>query len=571
MDTLVRDVVIVGAGAAGLNAAAECAAQGLSTIVLDKGIIGNDCATVSAKGLAAVGRWSKPGDGPEAQIEDTLKAGCYINDPDLVELFVRQGESALLELERRGMPFDKNPDGSMAIHGGGEGHSFQRMLGFSDITGKMMIDSLVAHARRSRMIDLMRDTLAVGLIPATGADGVAGVLALNLPQGEFVFLRCKSIIIATGGIGQLYPVTSNCLQNTGDGIGIALMAGLTCRDMEFVQFYPATVVYPLPLRCMNANSIGLGAQLKNAQGVRFMEKYEPEKLERVTRDRLAQCIYKEITEGRGTEHGGVYLDATMVPAEVYSTRVPSEWNLCRAAGVDLTREPLEVAPAAHYFMGGIKIDITAKTAVDGVFAAGECTAGVNGANRLTGNSLTEVLVVGKIAGQAAARHASSAKFLPWDGRELERRLSWATRHLTAPANAPTPREVRSALQKLMWECVGIVRNESGLNRALDGIKSLVSEVRSGMYCVSAKGKSPRVGPMNTQLLMAIENDFMLVVAQAIAQSALMRTESRGAHFREDYPVQDPSWLANIDVIYDEESEQFTLEVLQRGPAGGGVR
>jgi len=562
MNTLVSDILVIGAGAAGLQAATECASKGLQVTVLDKGVIGNDCATVSAKGLGAVGRWSPPGDSPDVHIEDTLKSGCYINDPALVALMARRAESVLLDLDSRGMPFDRNPDGSWALHGGTAGHRFPRNIGFSDITGKMFIDTLVADARRRR-VQMLRDYLVVSLL--TGPDGVAGALALDVTGGEFVVFRSKACIIATGGIGQLYPLTSNCLQNTGDGIAIALRAGVPGRDLEFVQFYPATVVYPLTLRSMNTNSIGLGAQLKNRDRHRFMQDYEPEKLEEVTRDRLAQCIYNEIISGRGTEHGGVYLDATVVPGEVYATRIPSEWNLCVKAGFDLTRDSLEVAPAAHYYMGGIVMDTSTATSIPGLFACGECSAGVNGANRLANNSLTETVVMGKVAGESAGKFARENGFASFDARTVEEPFEWASRHLEAPANAPWLREARETIRTAMWEGVGITRTAAGIEKAKRRLGDLRraslagfrlspgrSRASSGQSVPSGTGLAasrPNPGRMNRDLVMAIETDFMLTVASAIAEAAAVRTESRGAHFRSDFPKQDPSWTRNIDVVW----------------------
>ena len=561
MNTLVSDILVIGAGAAGLQAATECARKGLQVAVLDKGVIGNDCATVSAKGLGAVGRWSPPGDSPEVHIEDTLKSGCHINDPALVEIMTRRAESVLLDLEERGMPFDRNPDGSWSLHGTAAGHRFARNIGFSDITGKMFIDTLVADARRHR-VQMLRDYLAVSLL--TGPDGVTGALALDVTGGEFVVLRSKAVIIATGGIGQLYPLTSNCLQNTGDGIAIALRTGIPGRDLEFVQFYPATVVYPLTLRSMNTNSIGLGAQLKNRDGHRFMQDYEPEKLEEVTRDRLAQCIYNEIISGRGTDNGGVYLDATVVPASVYSSRIPSEWNLCVKAGFDLTRESLEVAPSAHYYMGGIKVDTSMATGIPGLFACGECTAGVNGANRLANNSLTEVVVMGKLAGESAIKHAGETGFTGFDPGSADAPSRWGSRHLSAPTSAPSVREARAVIRSAMWEGVGITRTAEGIEASRKRLGELRRAASDGFRlgsrhsgtqgagpatCGSAGAATRHPGRMNKDLVMAIETDFMLTVASAIAEAAATRTESRGAHYRSDFPKQDPSWRRNIDVVW----------------------
>jgi len=590
MNTLVSDILVIGAGAAGLQAATECASRGLQVTVLDKGVIGNDCATVSAKGLGAVGRWSPPGDSPDVHIEDTLKSGCYINDPALVEMMARRAESVLMDLESRGMPFDRNPDGSWNVHGTTAGHRYPRNIGFSDITGKMFIDTLVADARRRR-VQMLRDYLVVSLL--AGPDGVMGALALDVTGGEFAVFRAKAIVIATGGIGQLYPLTSNCLQNTGDGIALALRAGISGRDLEFVQFYPATVVYPLTLRSMNTNSIGLGAQLKNRDRHRFMLDYEPEKLEEVTRDRLAQCIYNEIISGRGTEHRGVYLDATVVPAGVYSTRIPSEWNLCVKAGFDLTRDSLEVAPSAHYYMGGIRIDTSTGTSIPGLFACGECSAGVNGANRLANNSLTEVVVMGKVAGETAGKYARENGFAGFDARSAEEPYDWVSRHLSAPASAPWIREAREAIRSAMWEGVGITRTAAGIEDARKRLSELRHAAAGGFRLGSrgsqtsegyratrggagAHASRANPGRMNKDLVLAIETDFMLTVASAIAEAAAVRTESRGAHYRSDFPKQDPSWTRNIDVVWrsrcpgsgDGEFVTTTGPVLSAGTGGG---
>jgi len=546
------DVLVVGSGVAGLYAATCCAQQGLSVAVLDKGLAGRSSASYSAKGMAVFGPWSVKEDSEEQHVDDTLKSGRYVNDPRLVEAMVKHAAGAILGLESMGMLFDRNPDtGNLALHGKAAGHAWPRDIGFSDITGKLLVDTLLSQARMLG-VSILSDHLAIDV--ALGADGVKGCFVLDMDAGEVVAIEASVVVMATGGIGDLYPLTSNAVQNTGDGIAIAMRAGATVKDMEFVQFYPATVVYPPVLRGVNTNSIGLGAQLLNSAKERFMSRLEPEKLEQVTRDRLSQCIYLEIMEGRGTENGGVYLDATSISREKYKAHFPSEWRLAEHAGLDLGKDVVEVAPGAHYYMGGIEIGPDGSTDVPGLLALGECASGVHGANRLANNSLTDVLSFGKIGGDSAAAVARRRSRGSIGAREVNEAEERIRRRLggSAVAGAAIAGRMKQQVRDVMGQYVGVVRDACGLATG----ERLMSELRQAASGVTVSGGMR----CNPELLSALEVQNMTLVAAAIIKGASLRKESRGSQYRTDFPGEDAAWQRNIRIRYMRDSGEIMAEV-----------
>jgi len=540
-NTKMTDVLIIGCGPAGLLAALEAKKQGCHVVAIDKGVIGSDCSAVGAKQVAATGSWSGKGDNPDIHLQDTLKSGCYINNKRLTKIMVNNIEQVIDNLSKIGMPFNRNDEvGKIKVLGPAPGHSKARSLYFSDITGKMLIDTIYTECRR-RGVEFLSEHPAIELYK--NGNKIIGSLILNMQSGELVFIRAKAVIIVTGGIGQLYELTSNPVQNTGDGIAIAMRAGVELMDLEFVQFYPLTVLHPKSLRGMNLNSHHHGAHLYNSKGDRFMEKYFPKEMEHLTRDKLSRSIFMEILTGNIGPHGGVYLDATMIPSDYYAEKIPTEWKAARNADIDLTKDLLEVAPSCHYYMGGIKINDECKTNIQGLFAAGECTAGIQGANRLANNGLTEALVFGVLSGKEAGKYALKNKPDMFNQQNLSELESTVRRYFSV--DGENPYKIIKKIQNIMYKYVGVIRNEDNLNTAVNQLKELSNYQIKGSFNET----------WSPSLLAAVSLRNMLLLAHAISFAAKERKESRGAHFRSDYPkIDDAKWKANIIVRLDEEGE-----------------
>ena len=538
------DVLILGCGPAGLLAALGARRWGCRVVAMDKGIVGHDCSAIGAKQLAATGPWSVSGDSARSHYDDTVKSGCYINDEKLVHLMTARIGRVIEALQKMGMPFDRDTSGGKILTlGPATGHSKARSLRSSDITGKLLVETTYAECRR-RGVKLFSEHVAVDLL--MGQQGLAGVLVVEMLSGQLMFVRTKAVVIASGGIGCLYELTSNPVQITGDGLAMALRAGAELMDLEFVQFYPATVVFPPAIRGMNLNSHNYGAHLINAHEQRFMSKYDAVHMERMTRDKLSQSIFKEIQAGNAGPHGGVFMDATMIPGDVYAKEIPSEWNLAKRVGINLTREMLEVAPSAHYYMGGIRIDDACRTTLRGVFAAGECCAGVQGANRLANNGLTEALVFGTVAGESAGEFAAGRPLPDYQAQDLLDKQVQLDEIFGDTGLSPT--NLIARVHTIMTLNVGIVREEALLQRAIDELEALRTE----------KIQTTLSGRWNSAVLNGLTSRNMVLIGQGIAVAAKYRKESRGAHFRSDYPEQDDSrWKTNVVIGLDGQGH-FTL-------------
>ena len=550
MRTYVTDVLVVGSGGAGLYAAVRAAEEGARVILLDKGLAGRSGATVGSAGLTAVGSWRVAGDSQEVHYHDTLASGQFINNQKLVRILVEEVPKRAKELEGWGLTFDHREDGSYFL-GHVSGHSYPRGLARSDRVGVGLTKVLRRRAFQLG-VTIQQDTFVTSLLSRDGR--VIGLTAIDSRSGDLLTLRGKAVILATGGIGQLYPVTSNPVQSTGDGLALALRAGTETVDMEQFQFYPAGVVYPESLR-----GFGLGvverSRLYNHPGERFMSRYAPQTMERTTRDLLAQSIYSEIRAGRGTEHGGVYLDARELPEEVF-LNFRHEYELCLERGLDLKETRAEVAPTAHYFMGGLRIDERCETNLAGLYGAGEVTGGVMGANRLSGNSLADITVFGAIAGAQAARYASQTQLVEIDEAELEREYRRIRALSSRGRRERRPIDLKREIRQLLWEKVGVIRSEGSLTEALQSLETLEGEFpevgieKDGLRC-------------NPELIAYLEAENMLLVGQAIANSALIRKESRGAHYMEDHPQKDDAhWLKNVITKLEKGSiETYTQSVV----------
>ena len=523
MQAVQADVAVVGTGSAGYCAAIEAARAGCSVLVLDKGLAGRSGASVSAEQIAAVIPGAAEGDSPEVHYRDTLASGQGLNDPRLARVMVEEAEAGIAWLEALGVLFKRAPDGRYALDPM-NGHSFPRSLYFRDVTGKVMIDTLRGEAQRLgvRSLEDIQVTSLIG-----GGREVSGAVGLDQQRGDPVLARARALVLATGGAGQLYPLTTNPAQCTGDGLCLALKAGAVLKDLEFYQFYPISVVVPRTLRGFVLGISQFG-RLYNAKGERFMEKYSPDTLEGATRDVLAQAIASELRAGNGGPGGGVYLDVTGLKDQVYA-EYSDAVRLTRKHGIDLRRERVEVRPAAHYAMGGIKIDQRTETGVAGLFAAGEVTGGIHGANRLGNNSLLDTVVFGIRAGRFAAEYARQRAEPRVDREALQEETGRLQGLLKSGKPRCPPWQIRLELQELMEQKAGIIRNAGELEAAQSALQGLEERLRRESGIQASEGR------FNRSLADYLETENLLLLARVLVRAAQERRESRGAHFREDHP------------------------------------
>lgn len=519
MRDLDADVLVIGTGGAGLYAAIKAADLGAEVVIWDKGLIGRSGSTVEGAGVAGVGSWSRARDNPDVYFKDTVEAGAYLNDQPLVRILVEEIEKRIKEMEDWGLKFDHEPDGSYVMDEAG-GHRFPRLLAISDRVGLQMTKVLRTQLTKRDVVQYA-DVMATELLKRDGK--IAGARGLDLERGEELRINAPSVVIATGGTGQLYPTTSNPVQCTGDGIALAYRAGAKTMNMEQVQFYPSCMVYPPSLRGFILG-IQEYAKLYNEQDERFMTRYEPDKLESTTRDRLARAIRAEIDAGRGSEHGGVYLDATHLSEGEYRS-FQHEMEIAAERGFDLRERRVEVAPSAHYFMGGVEIDRNGETNVPGLFAAGEASAGVQGGNRLSGNSLAGITVFGARAGESAARYAREVKKTIEPDKDYEDH----SKLLDHTGGSLTPEEAKDKLRDFMKNGAGVTRSEEGITGSLEGMLELKSSLPGR---VRIEGSSLL---HNYSIASYLELKNMLTVGELVLRSAKVRKESLGAHYRQDYP------------------------------------
>ncbi len=538
-ETHEHDVLVIGAGGAGLRAAIEALAQGSSVGVVCKSLLGKAHTVMAEGGIAAAMANVDPADDWRTHFRDTMRGGKMLNNWRMAQLHAQESPARVRELEQWGALFDRTEDGQILQRAFG-GHTFRRLCHVGDRTGLEMIRTL--QDRGVHMgFDVYMECTVVQLLK----DGprIAGAIAYWREQGRFVVFKAKSVIIATGGIGKAWPITSNSWEYTGDGMALAYEAGADLVDMEFVQFHPTGMVWPPGVQGILVTEAvrGEGGILRNKMGERFMEKYDPKRMELSTRDVVARSIYTEVREGRGTEHGGAYLDISHKPAEYVKRKLPSMYHQFKElADVDITKGPMEVGPTCHYMMGGIRVDAeTAQSTVPGLFAAGEAAAGLHGANRLGGNSLSDLLVFGRRAGLAAAEHAKQVSSPTIDPAQLEQAEKEALEPFQRKAGE-NPYAVHRDLQTTMQNLVGIFRNRDDVQRALGELEGF----RQRLARVSVEGSRM----FNPGWHLALEMKSMLTISEAVARSALVREESRGAHSRIDFPNLDPAWGSKNNVI-----------------------
>jgi succinate dehydrogenase / fumarate reductase flavoprotein subunit len=572
-----HDVLIIGAGGAGLRAAVEASSAGVKVAVISKSLLGKAHTVMAEGGIAAAMANVDDRDNWQVHFADTMRGGQYVNNWRMAELHAKEAPARVRELEAWGALFDRTSDGRILQRNFG-GHRYPRLAHVGDRTGLEMIRTLQDHGIHLGL-DVFMEHTVVRLLKE--GDRIAGAFGYDRERGRFHLFRAKAVVLATGGIGRAYKITSNSWEYTGDGQSLAYHAGASLTDMEFVQFHPTGMIWPPSVRgiLVTEGVRGEGGVLRNRNGERFMFKDIPPLYasqtatseeegwrytqgdknarrppELLTRDHVARCIRREVREGRGSPHGGVFLDIAWIKerlpkaAEHIKKKLPSMYHQFKQlADIDITQEPMEVGPTTHYVMGGIRVDGDSQMSdVPGLFAAGECAAGLHGANRLGGNSLSDLLVFGKRAGEYAARFAKEHSLGSVDAKELESAQRWALEPFERK-NSENPYNVQRALQDLMQELVGIVRQEQEMLQALDRI----GELKEASERVSVDGNREYNNGWHT----ALDLQNLLTVSEMVARAALERKESRGAHFREDYPSKS------------EEFGKFNF-VLRKGADGG---
>ena len=548
-ETHEHDVLIIGAGGAGLRAAIEALAQGARVGLVCKSLLGK-AHTVMAEGgiAAAMGNVDKKDDW-RTHFCDTMRGGKFLNNWRMAQLHAQEAPERVRELEQWGALFDRTDDGQILQRAFG-GHTFKRLCHVGDRTGLELIRTLQDRGVQQG-IDVFMECTITRLIK--DGERVAGAFGYWREQGRFVTFKAKSIVIATGGIGKAWKITSNSWEYTADGMALAYEAGAELLDMEFVQFHPTGMVWPPGVQGILVTEAvrGEGGTLKNNRGERFMEKYDPKRMELSTRDVVARAIYTEVKEGRGSIHGGAYLDISHKPAEYVKKKLPSMYHQFKElADVDITTGPMEVGPTCHYMMGGIRVEAeTGQSTVPGLFAAGEAAAGLHGSNRLGGNSLSDLLVFGKRAGNAAADYAKSVQSGALDNAQLQD----AEREMLRPferTDGEFPYEIHRDLQDFMQSLVGIFRTEEDLQKALGELEKLKPRLE-GMRADGSRMFNP--GWHLTRDLRS-----MVLVSEAVTRCALARRESRGAHSRIDFPNYDDTWAKQNNII-SKRGGQMTLE------------
>jgi succinate dehydrogenase / fumarate reductase, flavoprotein subunit len=584
-ETHEHDVLVIGAGGAGLRAAIEAAAQGASVGLVCKSLLGKAHTVMAEGGIAAAMGNVWPEDNWQVHFRDTMRGGKMLNNWRMAQLHAQESPDRVLELERFGALFDRTKEGLISQRDFG-GHRYARLAHVGDRTGLEMIRTLQYHAIHQG-IDVYMECKVERLLK--DGDRIAGAFGYWRNTGEFVLFKAKAIVLGTGGIGKAWKVTSNSWEYTGDGHSTALWAGADLIDMEFVQFHPTGMVWPPSVRgiLVTESVRGDGGTLKNKDGDRFMFNYIPEFFKGETadnekeadawyadkknnrrtpdllpRDEVARAINSEVKAGRGSPHGGVLLDiCTRRPADYIRKRLPSMYHQFKElAGVDITREPMEVGPTCHYVMGGVRVDADSTQAtVPGLFAAGEVAGGMHGSNRLGGNSLSDLLVFGRRAGLHAALYAKNfGGQLVADSAQVES-IARAMLEPFDRSGGENPYAIQAELQETMQNLVGIIRNEREMRQALTVIESLKERAKK------VRVDGGRV--YNPGWHVALDLASLLTVAECTTLAALERKESRGGHTRDDHPYTDDTWgKVNVVLRLHNSTVQVSREPLPEMPA-----
>ena len=570
-ETFDYDVLIIGAGGAGLRAAIEASTEDLKVGLVCKSLLGKAHTVMAEGGVAAALANVDERDSWRVHFADTMKGGQYLSNSRMAELHAKESPDRVRELEAWGALFDRTQDGGILQRNFG-GHQYPRLAHVGDRTGLEMIRALQDHGIHQGIEVHMENTI-VSLLK-TG-DRVSGAFGYEREKGRFKVFSAKAVVLATGGVGKAYKITSNSWEYTGDGHSLAYHAGAELIDMEFVQFHPTGMVWPPSVRgiLVTEGVRGEGGILTNSEGNRFMFDDIPDLYvnqtadnpeegwlytqgdrdarrppELLTRDHIARCIVREVQEGRGSPHGGVYLNIAWIKEKIPNAeehirrKLPSMYHQFKElADIDITQEPMEVGPTTHYIMGGIRVDAdTQMTCVPGLFAAGECAAGLHGANRLGGNSLSDLLVFGKRAGEYAAQYALENEKIPLREDEIEEIAQQVLQSFDNPNEGDNPYEIQAQLQDKMQELVGIARSDESLKQALDEIEIL----RGKAQTTHAVGNREYNAGWHTVL----DLDCLITISEAIALAALERKASIGAHSRDDYPEKEEPGSGKYNTI-----------------------
>jgi succinate dehydrogenase / fumarate reductase flavoprotein subunit len=569
------DVLVIGAGGAGLRAAIEASSAGVKVGLICKSLLGKAHTVMAEGGMAAAMGNVDDRDSWKVHFADTMRGGQYVNNWRMAELHAKEAPARVHELEAWGAVFDRTKEGKISQRNFG-GHRYPRLAHVGDRTGLEMIRTLQDHGIHQGITVHMEYTI-VDLLKDSGR--VVGAFGYDRERGRFRVFKAKAVVVCTGGLGRAYKVTSNSWEGTGDGVSLAYHAGAELLDMEFIQFHPTGMIWPPSVMgiLVTESVRGEGGVLRNKDGRRFMYDDIPDNYksqtstdpeegwrytqndknakrppELLTRDHVARCINREVKAGRGSPHGGVFLDISWIKekipdaAEHIKKKLPSMYHqFMQLANLDITKDPMEVGPTTHYAMGGVRVNgDTQATNVPGLFAAGECAAGLHGANRLGGNSLSDLIVFGKRAGEHAAKFAGENPA----GSINDEQVGLAAHEALAPfergektgATADGPYQVQRDLQEMMQKLVGIVRREDEMVQALDGLGKLCERARH----VAVYGHREYNPGWHT----AVDLKHLLTVSEAITRAALDRKESRGGHFREDFPDKDPAAAKYNSVI-----------------------
>jgi len=576
------DVLVIGAGGAGLRAAIEASALGSKVAVITKSLLGKAHTVMAEGGMAAAMGNVDDRDNWRVHFADTMRGGQYLNNWRMAELHAKEAPARVQELEGWGAVFDRTKDGRILQRNFG-GHRYPRLAHVGDRTGLELIRTLQDHGVHQGL-DVYMEHTVVGLLTDSGR--VSGAVAYDRERGRFKVFHCKAIVIATGGLGRAFKISSNSWEYTGDGYALAYDAGAALQDLEFIQFHPTGMVWPPSVKgiLVTEGVRGEGGVLKNKDGRRFMFDDIPDNYknqtakdeeegwrytqgdktanrppELLTRDHVARCINREVKAGRGSPHGGVFLDIAWIKDKLPNAgdhikrKLPSMYHQFKQlANLDITTTPMEVGPTTHYTMGGIRVNgDTQMSTLPGLFAAGEAAAGLHGANRLGGNSLSDLIVFGKRAGEFAANFAKEHGAASIDDRQVDAAAAKALAPFERGSSGENPYAVQRDLQDMMQELVGIVRQESEMRDAQERLKAL--RVRAEKAGIDGNRE------YNNGWHTAIDLHNLLTVSEAIAMAAAERKESRGAHFREDYPNKSDEFAAFNFVIQKGATGEMTMQ------------
>ncbi len=582
LQTVEHDVIVVGAGGAGLRAAIECSLQGRSTGLVCKSLLGKAHTVMAEGGVAASLGNVDERDNWKIHFRDTMRGGRFLNDWRMAELHAKESADRVNELEEWGAVFDRTKDGLISQRNFG-GHRYPRLAHVGDRTGLEIIRTLQDHAVHQKNLEVYMECTALELLK--DGEKISGLIAYWRDSGQFILFKAKAVILATGGAGKAWKVTSNSWEYTGDGYALAYNAGAELMGMEFTQFHPTGMVWPPSVKgiLVTEGVRGDGGILLNSNKERFMFKYIPEKFapetadteeeanrwlegdknarrppELLTRDVVARSITKEVNEGRGSSHGGVFLDiASRVPADKIKKKLPSMYHQFKVlANLDITKEPMEVGPTMHYFMGGVRVDSDSQQSkVPGLFACGECGGGMHGANRLGGNSLSDLLVFGRLAGVGAAKYIGGLSLAPdVDKSQVQKIISDATDILNRESGT-NPYLIHEDLQEVMNRNVNIVRTKEELMTALNEFERIKKD--------TAKVKANGTSQYNPGWHEALSLQSLIISAEAVTRGALMREESRGAHTRVDFPGESDEWLKYNIVVSKNNDGSMKVEKIER--------